>query len=143
MATTRQQSGKGGRQPARKPATSRPTSGPSSRSRAASTKNGRSTPAAAPQPAESRSTGAKLVKPVLAGGAAVAAIVGGAVIGARAQSRKRRFPASLGNPLKQLQGVDLNKARKQVGRAGKQFGELTRELRKAGEQAERIGDALL
>ena len=85
----------------------------------------------------------KVAKPVLAGGAAIAAVVGGAVLGARALPRKRRFPASLGDPLKQLQSVDIKKARKQVGRASKQFGELTRELRKAGEQAERIGDALL
>ena len=80
---------------------------------------------------------------MLAGGAAVAAIVGGAVFGAKALPRKRRFPASLGNPLKQIESVDIKKARKQIGRASKQFGELTRELRKAGEQAERIGDALL
>jgi len=97
-----------------------------------------------------RSAAAKLAKPALAGGVAVAGIVGGAVLRAKT-SRKSRFPVSLGNPLsgvdmkkarKQIEGFDINKARKQVGRASKQFGELTREIRKAGEQAERIGDAL-
>jgi hypothetical protein len=43
---------------------------------------------------------------------------------------------------KQLEGLDITNARKQVGGASKQFGELTREIRNAGEQAERIGDAL-
>ena len=41
-----------------------------------------------------------------------------------------------------LNKVDMKKTRKQVGRAGKQFGAFTRELRKAGEQAEKIGNAL-
>jgi hypothetical protein len=97
-----------------------------------------------------RSTAAKLAKPALAGGVAVAGIVGGAVLRAKT-TRKSRFPVSIGNPLsgvdmkkarKQLEGLDINKTRKQIGKASKQFGELTREIRKAGEQAERIGDAL-
>jgi hypothetical protein len=97
-----------------------------------------------------RSTAAKLAKPALAGGVAVAGIVGGAVLRAKT-TRKSRFPVSIGNPLsgvdmkkarKQLESLDINKTRKQIGKATKQFGELTREIRKAGEQAERIGDAL-
>lgn len=91
----------------------------------------------------------------MAGGAAVVAIVGGAVLGAKALPRRRRFPANIGHQLnglgksldmkkarKQIESLDIKKTRKQIGRASKQFGELTRELRKAGEQAERIGDAL-
>jgi hypothetical protein len=171
MATTRQQSRSTGSKPARKPQTSRPTSAPRSRSRSASGANGRSTRAsggtqrsaraASQQPTAStngrgatdtaRAAISKIAKPVLAGGAAVAAIAGGAVLGKKALPRKRRFPASLGNPLsgidmtkalKQIENVDLKKARKQVGKASKQFGELTKELRKAGEKAEQIGDAL-
>ena len=64
----------------------------------------------------------------------------------KALPRKRRFPASLGDSLsgmgKQIENVDIKKARKQIASASKQFGALTKELRKAGEQAEKIGDAL-
>jgi hypothetical protein len=124
---------------------------PSAAARSASAKPTPSAPAAGNGTLDSaRSAAAKLAKPALAGGVAVAGIVGGAVLRAKT-SRKRRFPVSIGNPLsgvdvkkarKQIEGLDINKARKQVGRASKQFGELTREIRKAGEQAERIGDAL-
>ena len=41
-----------------------------------------------------------------------------------------------------LKKVDMKKTRKQVGKASRAFGEFTRELRKAGEQAEKIGNAL-
>ena len=124
---------------------------PSAAARSASAKPKPSAPAAGNGTLDSaRSAAAKLAKPALAGSVAVAGIVGGAVLRAKT-SRKRRFPVSIGNPLsgvdmkkarKQIEGLDINKARKQVGRASKQFGELTREIRKAGEQAERIGDAL-
>jgi hypothetical protein len=75
----------------------------------------------------------------MAGGLALAGIVGGVVLGAKARPRKSRLPSMNGLDLKKL---DAKKTRKQVGRASKQFGEFTRELRKAGEQAERLGDAL-
>ena len=80
----------------------------------------------------------------MAGGAAIAGILGGIALGAKALPRKRRFPSVNGFDLKKLdpKKLDVKKTRKQVGRASKQFGEFTRELRKAGEQAERIGDAL-
>jgi hypothetical protein len=175
MATTRQQS----RSTNRKPANSGKSASTASRSRSSGATRA-SKPSAARKPAaaarkpaaaartastqrkptasaanngtldSARSTAAKLAKPALAGGVAVAGIVGGAVLRAKT-TRKSRFPVSIGNPLsgvdmkkarKQLDGLDITKARKQVGRASKQFGELTRELRKAGEQAERIGDAL-
>lgn len=48
--------------------------------------------------------------------------------------RKRRF--GLGR------GLDVRKLSKQIGHASTQFGELTKELRKAGEQAERVGKKL-
>jgi hypothetical protein len=124
---------------------------PSAAARSASDKPTPSAPAAGNGTLDSaRSAAAKLAKPALAGGVAVAGIVGGAVLHAKS-SRKRRFPVSISKPLggvdmkkarKQIEGLDINKARKQVGRASKQFGELTREIRKAGEKAERIGDAL-
>jgi hypothetical protein len=141
---------------ARKPSTAarKPSAAarkPSAAARSASAKPTPSAPAAGNGTLDSaRSAAAKLAKPALAGGVAVAGIVGGAVLRAKT-SRKRRFPVSIGNPLsgvdvkkarKQIEGLDINKARKQIGRASKQFGELTREIRKAGEQAERIGDAL-
>lgn len=174
MATTRQQS----RSTTRKPASNGKSASAASRSRASGASR-TSKPSAARKPSaaarkpstagrsassqrkpaaatsngtldSARSVATKLVKPALAGGVAVAGIVGGAVLRAKT-TRKRRFPASIGNPLsgldmkkarKQIEGLDIDKARKQVGRASKQFGELTRELRKAGEKAERIGDAL-
>jgi hypothetical protein len=80
----------------------------------------------------------------MAGGVAIAGILGGVALGAKALPRKRRFPSVNGLDVKKLdlKKVDMNKARKQVGHASKQFGEFTKELRKAGEQAERIGKAL-
>jgi hypothetical protein len=161
MAPTPQQSRSTNRKPAGAASRSRAGSAsrttkpsaarkPSASARTASTQRKPAASAASNGTLDSaRNTAAKLAKPALAGGVAVAGIVG-AVLRAKT-TRKRRFPASIGNPLsgidmkkarKQLEGLDIKKARKQVGRASKQFGELTRELRKAGEQAERIGDAL-
>ena len=77
----------------------------------------------------------------MAGGLALAGVVGGIVLGAKARPRKRRLPSVSGLDLN-LKKLDAKKTRKQVGRASRQFGEFTRELRKAGEQAERLGDAL-
>ena len=55
----------------------------------------------------------------------------------------------LGDPARRAQlrnalprNVDAKKTRKQVASASKQFGAFTRELRTAGEQAERLGNAL-
>lgn len=112
-----------------------------------STSNARKRPAAAktlPKPPEP-STASKLRAPLLAGGAAIAGIAGGIVLGAKRARPRHRLPSLPSLP--SLNGfdlgkVDMKKTRKQVGRASKQFGELTKELRKAGEQAERIGDAL-
>jgi hypothetical protein len=117
-----------------KPAASkaRPASAP--RSRAASAK-----PTPAPSPPEAAGNGSNLRGPLVAGGLALAGIVGGVVLGAKARPRQRRLPSVSGIDLKKL---DAKKTRKQVGRASRQFGEFTRELRKAGEQAERLGDAL-
>jgi hypothetical protein len=92
-----------------------------------------------PSPPEAAGNGSNLRGPLMAGGLALAGIVGGVVLGAKARPRKRRLPSVNGLDLKKL---DAKKTRKQVGRASRQFGEFTRELRKAGEQAERLGDAL-
>jgi hypothetical protein len=92
--------------------------------------------------ASDRSTASKLRGPALAGGAAIAGILGGVALGAKAMPRKRRFPSVNGLGKVDLKKVDVKKTRKQVGRASKAFGEFTKELRKAGEQAERIGNAL-
>jgi hypothetical protein len=107
-------------------ATTTQRSGPRS---AKATNRSRST-AAAPTPTP-ESTVSKLRAPAIAGGAAIAGILGGIALGVKARPRRRRLPS-----------LDGKKTVKQVGRASKRFGELTRELRKAGEQAERIGDAL-
>jgi hypothetical protein len=89
-----------------------------------------------------RSTVVKGAAPALAGAAAVAGIVGGVVLGAKARPRKSRLPFSGSDVSKAIKNVDARKAVKQAGRAGVQFGELTRELRRAGEQAERWGKAV-
>jgi hypothetical protein len=130
---------------------SRPTNTKSaSRGRSASasrsTSNARRRPAAAKTlPTPEPSTASKLKAPLIAGGATIAAVAGGIVLGAKARPRRRSFPSLPSMPSMNgldLKKVDMKKTRKQVGRASKQFGEFTRELRKAGEQAERIGDAL-
>jgi hypothetical protein len=127
---------------------SRPTNTKSaSRGRSASasrsTSNARRRPAAAKTlPTPGPSTASKLKTPLIAGGATIAAVAGGIVLGAKARPRRRSFPSMPSMNGLDLKKVDMKKTRKQVGRASKQFGEFTRELRKAGEQAERIGDAL-
>jgi hypothetical protein len=117
-----------------KPAASKARPASATRSRAASAK-----PTPAPSPPEAAGNGSNLRGPLMAGGLALAGIVGGVVLGAKARPRKRGLPSMNGLDLKKL---DAKKTRKQVGRASRQFGEFTRELRKAGEQAERLGDAL-
>jgi hypothetical protein len=72
--------------------------------------------------------------PLIAGGAALAGVVGGIAIGARRRPR-RRLPSL---PSK----VNSKKTRKQLAQVSKGFGAFTRELRKAGVQAERVGNAL-
>jgi hypothetical protein len=155
MATTQQKSSTKSRKPAASSNRSK------SSSRASSSASKRTSPSAASRQAASasmngqgavgtaRNAVAKIAKPAVAGGVAVAGIVGGIALGAKALPRKRRFPGSLvhslnGLDMKKLDPskLDIKKTRKQVGKASKQFGEFTRELRKAGEQAERIGDAL-
>jgi hypothetical protein len=87
----------------------------------------------------------KLKAPLIAGGVTVAGIAGGIVLGARARRPRRRIPSMPSLPSMNgfdMKKVDLKKTRKQVGKASKQFGEFTKELRKAGEQAEKIGNAL-
>jgi hypothetical protein len=127
---------------------SRPTNTKSaSRGRSASasrsTSNARRRPAAAKTlPTPEPSTASKLKAPLIAGGATIAAVAGGIVLGAKARPRRRSLPSMPSMNGLDLKKVDMKKTRKQVGRASKQFGEFTRELRKAGEQAERIGDAL-
>jgi hypothetical protein len=96
--------------------------------RPAASSKSKPAPAPAPPPTPSSRT------PLIAAGTAVAGILGGIALGARGR-RRSRFAGLSGLDLKH---VDL----KAVGRASKQFGALTKELRKAGEQAERIGDAL-
>jgi hypothetical protein len=71
---------------------------------------------------------------MIAGGAALAGIAGGIIIGAKARPRRRKLPS--------VAGLNGKKTRKQVASVSKGFGAFTRELRKAGEQAERIGNAL-
>jgi hypothetical protein len=117
-----------------KPAASKARPASATRSRAASAK-----PTPAPSPPEAAGNGSNLRGPLVAGGLALAGIVGGVVLGAKARPRKRRLPSVNGLDLKKL---GAKKTRTQVGRASRQFGEFTRELRKAGEQAERLGDAL-
>jgi hypothetical protein len=96
-----------------------------------STNRSRSTPA--PAPPES-SNASKLRAPLIAGGAAIAGIAGGIILGAKARPRRRKLPS--------VAGLNGKKTRKQVASVSKGFGAFTRELRKAGEQAERIGNAL-
>jgi hypothetical protein len=77
-----------------------------------------------------RSAVKKLSTPLIAGGAAVAGVAGGVVLGARAKPRKGLLNRGR---------FDTGKAAKQFGKAAQQFGDVTKELRKAGEQAEKVG----
>src|SRR6478752_7087564 len=106
-----------------------------------STNRARATTAKA-APAPEPSSGSNLRAPLLVAGAALAGIAGGIALGAKRRPRNR-FPSLPSLP----SGLDLSKlgdkkTRKQVASASKQFGAFTRELRKAGEQAERLGNAL-
>lgn len=155
MATTPQKSNTRSRKPAGSTRAKPRSAAAGSRSSSASTRT-RSSSAQRAASANgqgaagtARTAIAKVGKPVVAGSVAVAGIVGGIALGAKAMPRKRRFPSSLmhglnGLDMKKLDPgkIDMKKTRKQVGKASKQFGEFTKELRKAGEQAERIGEAL-
>ena len=118
-----------------------------SASAARSASNARRRPAAAktlPTP-EPPNVASKLRAPLLAGGAAIAGIAGvagGIVLGAKARRRRRSFPSLPSMNGLDLKKLDAKKTRKQIASASKQFGAFTRELRKAGEQAERVGNAL-
>jgi hypothetical protein len=105
-----------------------------------STNRARSTAARAQaKPAPEPTSASKLRGPLIAGGAAIVGIAGGMILGAKTRPRKRRVPSL---PSVDLSHVNGKKTRKQVASASKQFGAFTRELRKAGEQAERLGNAL-
>jgi hypothetical protein len=129
--------------PKSKATNSKPRAASAKRPAAASARRPR---AAAASQSESngggRSVIIKVAAPALAGTAAVAAVVGGVVLGAKARPRKSRLPFNGSDVSKAIKNVDARKAVKQAGRAGVQFGELTRELRRAGEQAERWGKAV-
>jgi len=64
---------------------------------------------------------------MIAVGAALAGIAGGIAIGAAARPRQR---------------LPMPRSRKQLAQVSKGFAAFTRELSKAGDQAERLGKAL-
>ena len=107
---------------------------PQSRAKTSRSTNRSRSTAAKAVPAPEPTTGSNLRAPLIAAGAALAGIAGGIALGAMRRPR-RRLPSL---PTK----VDPKKTRKQVAQVSKGFGAFTRELRKAGEQAERIGNAL-
>jgi hypothetical protein len=79
---------------------------------------------------------AKLKGPATAGLAAAAGVVGGAVLGTRLASKPKKV---LGVP---VPGTGRNGLAKQVGKAAKQLGELTEEVRAARKKAEDVGKAI-
>ena len=147
------------RKPAAKKSTSRSTRSTSSGSRSSSNGSTRSTNArrASRSPASSSSNGngvvdtvkqaaGKAAGPAVAIGAAAVGIAGGIVL----KTRKRRktvlgvkMPRSLS---KSLPDVDAKSVAKSVGKASKQFAKTTKgvskDLERAGDQAERIGKIL-
>jgi hypothetical protein len=74
---------------------------------------------------------------VLAGGAAVAGIAGGIVLGTKVLGPRRTV---LGIPVRK--GLGLQPMAKELHKAGKQIGRLTDELAQARKQAQKVGDAL-
>ena|SRR5690349_10067440 len=82
---------------------------------------------AAPEPEPQAPSGSKLRGPLIAVGAALAGIAGGIAIGATARPRKR---------------LPMPRSRKQLAEVSKGFAAFTRELSKAGDQAERFGNAI-
>jgi hypothetical protein len=77
-------------------------------------------------------------RPLVAGGAAAAGLVGGLVLGARVLTSRKKF---LGMPVAR-KGLDLKPVAREVQRAGKQIGRLTDEMAQARKQAKKVGDAL-
>jgi len=70
---------------------------------------------------------------------AVAGIAGGIVLARTKLQNQRRL---LGVPLPGRKKVDLSDLSKQVGEAGRQFGNLASEVRQAREKAEQISRAI-
>jgi hypothetical protein len=80
---------------------------------------------------------AKLRGPLVAGGAAAAGAIGGAVLGARLRPRK----SVLGIPVPR-KGVGFQPMTRELRNASQQLGRVVDEVAKARQQAERVGKAL-
>ncbi|HET6448716.1 MAG TPA: hypothetical protein VFG31_06355 [Conexibacter sp.] len=76
--------------------------------------------------------------PLIAGGAAAAAAIGGVVLGARVLRPRRKL---LGIPIPR-DGISLKPLAKEVRKAGKQIERMADEVGKARAQAEKVGKAL-
>jgi hypothetical protein len=82
-------------------------------------------------------TNGKATLPLVAGGAALAGVVGGVALGA-AKSGSKVLGVRLPHPKRvQIRSKDLSKAAKRVGHFGDQVGDLTTELRSLRRQ---VGD---
>ena len=120
---------------------SKSTSGSASKASAAA--RSRSRPANGAGPVHEatdaiRSLGSKAKAPAVAGVATAVGLVGGAVLGNRLSRKPRRV---LGVPIPGT-GQGMDGLVKQVGKTGKQVGQLAQEVRAARKKAEQVADAL-
>jgi hypothetical protein len=112
------------------------------RSNGATARSGRpgSSSGGAEPPAEGAPhTGRHVARTALAGGAAVAAVVGGVAI-ARGGSRKRKRPALPSMGALRATAKALGGAAVEIGKVSYRVGELTSEIRRVREQASQKGD---
>jgi hypothetical protein len=82
--------------------------------------------------------GNKAKAPLIAGGAGVAGLIGGLVLGSRALAPRKKV---LGVPISR-KGFNFKPVAKEIHKAGKQLGRLTDEMAQARKQAQKVGDAL-
>jgi hypothetical protein len=129
------------RAPAKRKATTRSTS---NRSRSTSSPSSNSSSNGVPDTIKQVANTAK--RPAVAVGAAAAGLAGGLVL--RSRTRRKtvlgvKVPNSIG---KTLSGIDPKSVAKTVGQASKRFAKTTKgvskDLERAGDQAERIGKIL-
>jgi hypothetical protein len=122
----------------RKSASASKSNASAQRSSSASSRNRTSSSGGGGGDAQKRNGGGSKAAVVASLATGAAGLIGGAVLGSRLGNKPKKV---LGIPVPGT-GGGINGLAKQVGKAGKQLGQLTDEVRAAREKAEEVGKAI-